>query len=221
MEPAAQIVRRTSTDIYAARANRIVVRHHLGRIIAVIEIVSPGNKHSRAAVREFVEKSVALLRAGVHLLVIDLFPPTPRDPHGLHKAIWDEIEEEEFQFPKGKDRMIASYKTGEEHVANLELRGVGDSLPGAPLYLTQTYYVQVPLEATYQSAWEASPEELRMAVETGILPSTQCAVAPSRRAPSRHPSSSGLPLLLRSWPLCSAAPKVPVRIRIPPCRPAV
>src|SRR5215475_14466095 len=29
---------------YVSRANRIVVTHHLGRIIAVIEIVSSGNK---------------------------------------------------------------------------------------------------------------------------------------------------------------------------------
>jgi hypothetical protein len=42
--PVTRIVRRTTNDIYASRANRIVVKHHLGRIIAVIKIVSPGNK---------------------------------------------------------------------------------------------------------------------------------------------------------------------------------
>ncbi len=47
--PSTKIVRRTSKEFYAGRANRIVVRHHLGRIIAVIEILSPGNKDSRAA----------------------------------------------------------------------------------------------------------------------------------------------------------------------------
>jgi hypothetical protein len=40
---------------------RIVVKHDLGRIIAVIEIVSPGNKDSRAALRDFVEKTVDFL----------------------------------------------------------------------------------------------------------------------------------------------------------------
>jgi hypothetical protein len=44
-------------EIYASRANRIVVKHHLGRIVAVIEIVSPGNKDSRAALRDFVDKT--------------------------------------------------------------------------------------------------------------------------------------------------------------------
>src|SRR3954453_6958068 len=46
---------------YARRANRITVRHPLGAVVAVIEIVSPGNKGSRAAVRAFVEKAVELL----------------------------------------------------------------------------------------------------------------------------------------------------------------
>src|SRR5208282_2407472 len=47
--PATQIIRRSANRIYADRANRVVVKHHLGRIIAVIEILSPGNKDSRAA----------------------------------------------------------------------------------------------------------------------------------------------------------------------------
>jgi len=34
-----------------------------------------------------------LIRQGIHLLVIDLFPPGQRDPQGLHKAIWDEFLE--------------------------------------------------------------------------------------------------------------------------------
>jgi hypothetical protein len=35
--PTTRIVRRTTKEIYAGRANRIVVRHHLSRIVAVIE----------------------------------------------------------------------------------------------------------------------------------------------------------------------------------------
>lgn len=73
--PQTQIVRRTNKEIYADRANRIVIRHHLGRILAVIEIVSPGNKDSRFALQDFVEKTVDFLRSGVHVLVVDLLPP--------------------------------------------------------------------------------------------------------------------------------------------------
>ncbi len=59
--------------------------------MAVIEILSPGNRDSRAALRNFVEKTIGFLRAGIHVLIVDLFPPTPRDPFGIHKAVWDEI----------------------------------------------------------------------------------------------------------------------------------
>jgi Protein of unknown function (DUF4058) len=171
--PTTTIVRRTTKEIYWGRANRIVVRHHLGRIIAVIEILSPGNKDSRAALRDFVEKTVDFLRQGVHLLIVDLFPPTPRDPYGIHKVIWDEIEEENFAFPKGKDRILASYETGGERAAYVEPVTVGDDLPDMPLFLTNSLHIFVPLESTYRSAWEASPEEMRIAVETGILPEAE------------------------------------------------
>src|SRR5262245_19375624 len=42
--PATRFVRHSHKENYAGRANRIVIKHHLGRIVAVIEIVSPGNK---------------------------------------------------------------------------------------------------------------------------------------------------------------------------------
>ncbi len=168
--PAARIVRRANKVFYADRANRVVVRHHLGRILAVIEIVSPGNKDSRAALRDFVEKTVDFLRAGVHVLIVDLFPPTPRDPYGLHKAIWDEFLEEDFTFPPGKDRIVVSYETGLEQAAYVEPVAVGDALPEMPLFLTNELHVLTPLEPTYQAAWDASPEGIRTSVETGVMP---------------------------------------------------
>jgi hypothetical protein len=168
--PRTQIVRRSSKQIYAARANRIVVKHHLGRIVAVLEIMSPGNKDSRAAMRDFVAKIIDFLRQGIHVLVVDLFPPTPRDPCGTHKVIWDEIEEEDFAFPEGKDRILVSYVAGDERVAHVEPITVGQSLPDMPLFLTTGMHVLVPLESTYQDSWNASPDEMRIAVETGVLP---------------------------------------------------
>jgi hypothetical protein len=168
--PSTRIIRRTDKQFHAARANRIVVKHHLGRIIAVIEIVSPGNKDSRAALRDFVEKTVELLRSGIHVLVVDLFPPTPRDPYGMHKVIWDEIVEEDFAFPPGKDRVLVSYKTGNERTAYIEPVAVGDPLPDMPLFLASELHVMAPLELTYAATWQATPDEMRVAVETGVLP---------------------------------------------------
>ncbi len=172
--PATQIVRRTVNEHYADRANRIVVRHHLGRIIAIMEIVSPGNKDARPALEDFVEKTVEFLNREIHMLVVDLLPPTPRDPFGIHKAIWDELVDEPFEFPPGKDRVLVSYNAGYELTAYIEPVAVGDPLPDMPLFLTrdrpQNLHVMVPLERTYQTTWEATPQELRTAVETGVLP---------------------------------------------------
>jgi hypothetical protein len=169
--PKTRYVSTTDSEIYAGRANRIVVKHHLGRIVAIIEIVSPGNKHSKGAVREFVEKTVQYLNSNVHVLVIDLFPPTPRDPRGLHKLIWDEFAEENFTPPKRKNRILASYEVARhEKTAFVEVLGVGDVLPEMPLFLAPELHVMVPLEPTYDATWKASPEEMRIAVDTGVLP---------------------------------------------------
>lgn len=168
--PTTSIIRKTTNEIYADRSNRVVVKHHLGRIVAVIEILSPGNKDSRAALRDFTEKTIDFMRRGVHLLLIDLYPPSPRDPFGIHKVIWDEIHEEAFVFPPGKDRILASYEMGDARIAYVEPIAVGDVLPAMPLFLRQGEHIRVPLEPTYQSTWDASPEEMRIAVETGVMP---------------------------------------------------
>lgn len=171
--PKTSLVRQAKA-VLAARGNRIVIRHRLGEVVCVMEIVSPGNKSGRAALRAFVEKSIEFLRQGIHLLVIDLLPPTSRDPQGMHKAIWDEIEEEPFVLPPGKPLTLAAYVagdllTGSETTAYVEPVGVGDTLPDMPAYLDRSGYVPVPLEATYQAAWATCPADLRELVETGKL----------------------------------------------------
>jgi hypothetical protein len=172
--PVASLVQRADRALYARRANRIVIRHHLSRVIAVIEIISPGNKDSRTALERFAKKTVEFLEEDIHILVIDLFPPTPRDPSGIHKLIWDELHEEPFAMPAGKDRLLASYESGIDLAAYLEFVAVGDSLPDMPLFLTRertpNFHVMVPMESTYLATWEATPNELRVAVETGVLP---------------------------------------------------
>jgi hypothetical protein len=75
-------------DEYVLKQNTLVIRRTSGdRIVALVEIVSPGNKASRQALRRFVEKAAAALWRGYHLLVLDLHPPGPRDPEGIHGAI--------------------------------------------------------------------------------------------------------------------------------------
>src|SRR5579885_2801977 len=140
-------------DLAARRRHRVAIRHSSDhRVVALIEIVSPGNKASRHALRSFVEKAVEVLEAGVHLLVIDLWPPGPRDPQGIHAAIWSEIEDNDFQLPGEKRLTLAAYSAGDLKRAFIEPVAVGDVLPDMPLFLGPESYVLTPLEATYQAA---------------------------------------------------------------------
>ena len=169
--PVTRIVRRSDQAFYADKANRIVIRHHLGRIVAVIEIVSPGNKDGVKALRDFVEKIASYIDRGIRVVVIDLFPPTKRDPFGIHKAIWDQIVEEDFTFPPNTDRVMASYEAGTTKTAFVEPIGVGDTMRDMPLFVEEGIHVWLPLDSTYQTSWNATPEAIREAVRTGVLPS--------------------------------------------------
>jgi hypothetical protein len=161
--PRARVVQSTEVGIYVRKADRVTVRHRHGQIVAVI--VSPGNKGSNSELRAFVEKAASLIQQGVHLLVIDLFPPTKRDPQGLHKAIWDEFEDEDFALPPDKPLTLASYSAGPVKTAYVEPVAVGDVLPEMPLFLDPEHYVPAPLEATYRTAWNAFPGPLKGLLE--------------------------------------------------------
>ncbi len=167
IDPQTQFVIRAQENISARRGNRITIRHRLGTVVCVIEIVSPSNKGSRSALRSFVEKSVDLLEHGVHLLIVDLFPPSVRDPQGIHKAIWDEIEEQPFELPANRPLTLVAYRAEVPPVAFVNLVGVGDVMPDMPAYLDPDSYVPVPLEATYEQAWASCPEDMREAIEQG------------------------------------------------------
>jgi hypothetical protein len=149
---------RAESPLYANKTSAIAIRHRSGhQVIAMLEIVSPRNKNSLSGLRAFVEKAVEMFKAGIHLSVVDLFPPGPRDPQGIHKAIWDEVIEEEFTLPEGEPLTLAAYAASECPEAFVKLVAVGDPLPDMPLFLTPDVYVPVPLETTYQAAWEAVP----------------------------------------------------------------
>jgi hypothetical protein len=140
------------------RKSRVVVRHVSDdRIVAMIEIVSPGNKDSANAFRAFVEKASLLLDQRIHLVFLDPFPPGPRDPNGVHAAIWDDYTGDSFTLPPEQPLTFVSYESGDVLRAYIETLGVGDQLPEMPLFLAPEFYIQLPLEAMYQSAWETVP----------------------------------------------------------------
>jgi hypothetical protein len=145
-------------DLYARKAKAVVIRHRSGhQVIAMLEIVSPGNKSSQTEMSAFVFKADQALLAGIHLLIIDLFGPTPRDPHGIHRAIWGEGREGDFSLPDDKPLTCVSYVGFPCFEVFLEPVAIGDHLPEMPLFLTPERYVPIPLDANYQSAWETVP----------------------------------------------------------------
>ena len=151
----------SDATLYSRKANRISVRHHLGEVVAIIEVVSPGNKDSRNAFRSFIDKTTEFLRAGVHVLIVDLFPPTRRDPQGIHKAILEEFGDLPFDPPADKPWTLVSYRAAPPLTAHIEPLAVGDALPDAPLYLTSRMHVLVPLEKSYGETWAVCPEPIR------------------------------------------------------------
>jgi hypothetical protein len=159
--PRARFIVEIEEDTYARRANRIRIQHRHGEVVAVIEIVSPGNKNSASALRAFVRKAVELIEHGIHLLVVDLFPPSERDPQGIHKAIWDEIGDQAFALPPDKPLTVAAYRAGTIKTAYVEPVAVGDDLPGLPIFLTEDEYIPAPLEETYRASWAVFPADFK------------------------------------------------------------
>jgi hypothetical protein len=138
--------------------SRIAVKHVSGdQVVAMIEIISPGNKSSTRAIRSFVEKARELLEQRIHLLILDPFAPGPRDPDGIHAAIWDEIHGEPFDLPPDKPLTLVAYEVGNDINAYVETLAIGDDLPDMPLFLAPNRHLLIPLEKTYQSAWETVP----------------------------------------------------------------
>src|SRR5262249_51021467 len=90
-------------------------------------------------------------------LVVDLFPPGRFDPQGVHKAVWDELEDEDFELPADRPLIAASYDSGPIPVTYVEPLAVREILPEMPLFLEPASYVPAPLEAAYQAAWDVSP----------------------------------------------------------------
>jgi hypothetical protein len=168
--PSARFHARREVDIYAKKAKAVVIRHRSGHeVIAVVEIVSPGNKASQRDLAAFVQKADRMLLAGIHLVIIDLFPPSKRDPQGIHRAIWGEGREGDFALPEEKPLTCVSYVGYPEIEGYLDPVAVGDRLPEMPLFLTSQIYVPLPLDATYQSAWEAVPSVWQEVLEPKAL----------------------------------------------------
>jgi hypothetical protein len=100
-----------------------------------------------------------------HFLLVDLQPPGPRDPDGIHAAIWAEFGGRAKAGPAGKPLTLVAYDAGVPKTAYVERVAVGDTLIDMPLFLAPGWYVNVPLEATYMAAWSGVPRRFRETLE--------------------------------------------------------
>jgi hypothetical protein len=148
------------------RQNTVTIRRESGdQLVAMVEIVSPGNKSTRNGRERFVKKAAEFLEHRVHLLILDLLPPGRHDPHGIHGEIWDYIAGQEYSPPPNKPLTLAAYESDLAIRAYVEPVAVGDPLPDMPLFLAPGGCVYVTLDATYQTAWEAAPRRWKRVIE--------------------------------------------------------
>ncbi len=164
--PRARLVDEVELSQYAWKRRTLVIRHASGdRIVALVELVSPGNKSARYALEAFVEKAVEALVRGYHLLIVDLFPPTVRDPNGIHAAIWSRLDGNSYTLPREQPLTLAAYSAGAVKQAYVEATAVGRPLLEMPLFLEPETYINVPLEETYTAAYRGVPQRWKRVLE--------------------------------------------------------
>ncbi|HET6574744.1 MAG TPA: DUF4058 family protein [Fimbriiglobus sp.] len=172
-QPAVGVLEREMKSTRRRSGRRLTVRHASShRVVAIIELISPGNKSGREEYAEFVIKSADLLADGIHLMVVDPFPPPAHAPGGLHASIWGKVARRRKgrkPFTPSPDRplLAVSYCASSSAVtAAVQPFAVGEAVPEMPLFLTaDEEYVSLPLEATYQAAWPDVPTVWRDVLE--------------------------------------------------------
>jgi hypothetical protein len=160
--------RQTLEQAALARRRTLAVRHVSGhRLVAIIEILSPANKDRPEHVEELVRKAVTALDSGIHLLLVDLLPPGPNDPQGIHALLLQRLQEsdETYDLPAEQPLTLAGYAAGPSVEAYIEHVAIGAALPQMPLFLRPDRYVNVPLEPTYEAAYRGMPAFWRDVLE--------------------------------------------------------
>jgi Protein of unknown function (DUF4058) len=152
----------SEAEQFVRRKSRIAVRHvSTDDIVALVEIVSPGNKASEHPLNTFVKKVREYLESGVHQLVLDPFAPGPRDPDGIHALVWEPFARAPFRLPDDARLTFVAYEADIRPRAYIEPTNVGAPLPNMPLFVAPGEHIVLPLEETYATAFEAQPRRWR------------------------------------------------------------
>ncbi len=155
-----------AADWFAGRRRPLGIRSESGdRLVALLELTSPSNKDRPSSVQKFVGKVEDAIVSGVHVALIDLFPPRRADgPGGLIGAASEACGFEDYDPPSEKPLCVASIVAADPRRLYAEPLAVGDALPDLPIFLTPGRWVPVPLASTYAAAWEATPKRWRKVI---------------------------------------------------------
>ena len=155
------------------RNRAIVIRQETDeRPVAVLEVVSRSNKDTAKRLGEFVAKVRGTLDAGIHVVLLDLLPPSDFSPGGLHVSISSDIglhvspDRPEWQ---PTERPIASISYLADRMgmrAYYEYLKVGDPFPELPLFLNTERYINLPLAETYDETFRGTAGITRQKLES-------------------------------------------------------
>jgi hypothetical protein len=159
---------KSEADFYATKANALAIRYGgTDRVVAVLQVISSGNKSGQLSLQSFVKKATVMLNQGINLMIVDLYPPSPNDPNGIHAAIWSELGIGSFGPPTESRLTLAAYASDSGLNAYVEPTAVGRPLADMPLFLNSEEYVNIPLEETYMEALQGMPDHYLKILEGG------------------------------------------------------
>jgi hypothetical protein len=136
-----------------------------GSVVALVEVASPEHKARPSTFQAMLARLDHAPRSGAHVLLIDVHPPGPSGPQGVHRALIPGRPGHPYQHPPDQPLVAYSFQVGDGIEAFVEPFAVGDVLPAMPLFLTSGFYVILPLEPCYQAAFLDVPPRYRRAVE--------------------------------------------------------
>ena len=130
------------------------------RIVALLEIVSPGNKNNAGRYDSFVHKTVDVILKQVNVLLVDVHETGQFDRDGIHANIRNLLSPHSVPIvEKPRRSTLASYCPDPPRSVDMYIEHVEADrpLPEMPIFLNPDHYVNVPLEATYLEAWKGMP----------------------------------------------------------------
>jgi hypothetical protein len=134
--------------------------------VAIVEVVSPGNKHSGLAFKKFRDKIQHLIERGIQILIVDLFPPGTFDPEGIPRGLQIESDLIVPATTKEEPLSFTSLRVSDHVAGFVELSAVGQNVPTMPLFLNSDRYVNVPLNESYEQAWTSLPRPWQEILES-------------------------------------------------------